>query len=155
MLTDVEIEWVDTTLSEDGKTTAFEEKKAFILDKLSKDRERSIEEVVGCRDVLATIYIQAGKFHPLTESIVRGLHHDLLRYYPAANHHAGNYKTSVNRVISRNHDTGEERVVLEPTEPGVMTETSMRELVGWYNDTINQHHWPLLVAVEFVFKSQC
>jgi len=39
ILTDQEIEWVDTALSDDGRITAFEEKKAFILNKLSKDRE--------------------------------------------------------------------------------------------------------------------
>jgi len=37
VLTDVEVEWVDTTLTKDGKTTAFEEKKTYILNKLSKD----------------------------------------------------------------------------------------------------------------------
>ena len=52
VLTDQEIAWVDTTLSASGKTTAFEEKKQAILDKFSKDRERSIEAVVGCREVL-------------------------------------------------------------------------------------------------------
>ena len=152
VLTDVEIEWVDTTLSTDGKTTAFEAKKSFILNKLSKDRERSIEEVVGCRDVLTTIYLQAMELQPLTESIIRGLHHDLLKHYPAASHHAGKYKTILNRVISKNHDTGEERIVLDPTEPGVMTELAMRDLVQWYNETINKYHWPLLVATEFVFR---
>ncbi|MFV1985446.1 MAG: hypothetical protein ACC657_17995, partial [Thiohalomonadales bacterium] len=59
VLTNIEIEWVDTILSQDDKPTAFDEKKAFIIDKLSKDRERSIEEVVGTRDVLTTIYLQA------------------------------------------------------------------------------------------------
>jgi len=43
VLTDSEIEWVDTTLTTDGKTTAFEQQKTNILDKLSKDSERSIE----------------------------------------------------------------------------------------------------------------
>lgn len=52
VLTDQEIEWVDTTLSANDKTTAFEEKKQAILDKFSKDRERSIEAVVGCREAL-------------------------------------------------------------------------------------------------------
>ena len=33
VLTDQEVEWVDTILQKDGKTTAFEENKIFILDK--------------------------------------------------------------------------------------------------------------------------
>lgn len=117
VLTDVEIEWVDTTLSENGKTTAFEEKKGFILDKLSKDRERSIEEVIGCRDVLNTVYQQGQEFFPLTEATLRGLHHDLLRHYPRTQHYVGQYKRNENRVISTNSATGEQQTVLEPAAP--------------------------------------
>ena len=152
VLTDVEIEWVDTILSKDGKTTAYEEKEDFIIDKLSKSRERSIEEVIGSRSVLTTIYLQAEEFKPLTQTIVRGLHRELLKYYPPAEHYAGAYKTVINKVISRNNETGEEHPVLEPTDPGVMTDTAMRELVDWYNKTIDTYHWPLLVAVEFTFR---
>ena len=152
LLTDVEIEWVDTTLSIDGRTTAFEQHKDAILDKLSKDRERSVEEVVGCREVLATIYAQARDFLPLTEMVIRGLHHDLLRFYPQASPYAGAYKTSPNRVISKNHATGDVRTVLDPAAPGIITETAMAELVAWYNANRRESPWPLLVATEFVFR---
>ena len=152
VLTDAEIEWVDTALVHDGHVTAFEAHKATILDKLSKDRERSVEEVVGCREVLGIVYLQAAELFPLTESAVRGLHHTLLSVYPAARFHAGGYKTSPNQVVSINHDTGERRVVLDPTPPGPQTEAAMRDLILWYNQTIREHPWPLLVATEFVFR---
>lgn len=152
VLTDQEIEWVDTTLNDDARITAFEAKKAFILNKLSKDRERSIEEVVGCRQILMTVYLQATELLPLTETIIRGLHHDLLMYYPGALDHAGGYKVAPNRVVFINHDTGEKRVVLDPAPPGIMTETAMSETVKWYNNTIQEYPWPLLVATEFVFR---
>ena len=152
VLTDVEIDWVDTALSQDGHVTAFEANKAAILDKLSKDRERSVEEVVGCREVLGIVYLQAAELFPLTESAIRGLHHTLLSFYPAARFYAGGYKISPNQVISINHDTGERRVVLDPTPPGPQTEAAMRDLILWYNQTIREHPWPLLVATEFVFR---
>ena len=152
VLTDQEIEWVDTTLRGDGKITAFEEKKEYILDKLSKDRERSIEEVIGCRQVLTTIYMQARELFPLTETVIRGLHYDLLRFFPEASGHAGGYKTTPNNVVYHNHETGEKRTVLDPAPPGIVTETAMAELVRWYNDSIHEHPWPLLVATEFVFR---
>ena len=152
LLTDAEVEWVDTTLSVDGRVTAFEQHKAFILDKLSKDRERSVEEVVGCREVLAIVYAQARDFVPLTEMVIRGLHHDLLRFYPQASPYAGAYKTSPNRVISKNHATGEVRTVLDPAAPGIITETAMAELVVWYNANRHETPWPLLLATEFVFR---
>ncbi len=152
VLTDVEIDWVDTALSQDGHVTAFEANKAAIMDKLSKDRERSVEEVVGCREVLGIVYLQAAELFPLTESAIRGLHHTLLSFYPAARFYAGGYKISPNQVISVNHDTGDRRVVLDPTPPGPQTEAAMRDLILWYNQTIREHPWPLLVATEFVFR---
>lgn len=58
-LTDAKIEWVDTPPTQNGKPTAYEEKRQDILNKLSKDRERSIEEIVGCREVLSLAYMQS------------------------------------------------------------------------------------------------
>lgn len=151
-LTDQEIEWVDTTLTSDGKQTAFESRKNFIFDKLSKDRQRSIEEVAGCREMLRTIYQQAGELFPLSEVHIRGLHHDLLRYFPQAGQHAGGYKTVPNKVVSYNHETGEQETVLDPAAPGIMTKTAMAGLVDWYNVTIKEMAWAVPVAVEFVFR---
>ena len=152
VLTDPEVEWVDTTLAQDGRPTSFEARKGFIIDKLSKDRERSIEEVAGCRLMLTTIYQQAGELLPLTETHIRALHHDLLRYYPHTSRYAGKYKSIPNKVVAVNHQTGEEQVVLAPADPGVITDTAMAELVAWYNETRQVSSWPLLVAVEFVFR---
>lgn len=152
LLTDAEIEWVDTTLTEDGKTTAYESKKSMILDKLSKDRERSIEEVVGCREVLNLIYVQTDDFSPLQESSIRGMHKILLNYYPKAEPYAGSYKQSPNLVVSVNHETGERKTVLEPTPPGPLTEAAMKDLVSWYNSVLHEYPWPILVASEFVFR---
>ena len=152
VLTDREIDWVDSTLAEDGRTTAFEQNREFILNKLSKDRERSIEEVVGCRQMLQTIYQQAAELYPLTETAIRALHRELLGFYPPARYHAGSYKASPNRVLAVNQLTGEERIVLDPAPPGVITETAMADLANWYNRTIREHPWSLLVASEFVFR---
>ena len=151
-LTDNEIEWVDTTLTRDGRTTAFEEKKEYILNKLSRDKERSLEEIAGCREVLMTVYTQSNALFPLSETVIRGLHHVLLKYYPKAGAHAGGYKKTPNRVVYRNHETGEERTVLEPAPAGAVTETAMSDLVAWYNRNIHEYPWPLLTATELVFR---
>ena len=66
----------------------------------------------------STVYVQAEEFFPLSEVVIRGLHHDLLRYYPRAANFAGGYKKIPNRVVFINHKTGEERVVLDPSPPG-------------------------------------
>lgn len=152
VLTNSEIEWINNVLKKDEKTTAFEENKDYILNKLSKDKERSIEEVIGCREVLIIIGSQYKELFPLTESKIKGLHNDLLRHYEKASHYRGNYKRVRNNVIWENHDTGEKKEVLNPTPPGTLTETAMRELVEWYNQTINNHPHPILVATEFNFR---
>lgn len=152
VLTDLEVEWVDTTLRTSGKITAFLERKSFILDKLSKDRERSVEEVVGCHEVLSSVYASAADLVPLTEVVIRSLHHDLLKYHPPSARYAGAYKTSPNRVVATKHETGEETTVLDLAPPGVLTSAAMRDLVSWYNEAITQEPWPLLVATEFVFR---
>ena len=152
VLTDQEIDWIDTTLSQDSRPTAFETRKEFINNKLSKDRQRSIEEVVGCREMLTTVYQQAGELFPFTEAHLRSLHHELLRYYPQAAQYAGGYKSTTNKVVSYNHETGQQLTILAPADPGIITQTAMADLIVWYNDSIRETPWPVLVAVEFVFR---
>ena len=55
VLTDAEVDWIDTKLTEDAKTTAFLDHREFIKAKLSRDKERSIDEVAGCRAMLQLI----------------------------------------------------------------------------------------------------
>ncbi len=152
VLTDEEIDWVDTTLSHDSRTTSFEDQKPSIINKLSKDRQRSIEEVAGCREMLTTIYQEAAGLFPFTETHLRGLHYELLRYFQKASQYAGAYKTTINQVISYNHETGQRLTVLNPADPGPITATAMADLINWYTASIKESVWPLLVAVEFVFR---
>src|SRR3989338_10037046 len=92
ILTDVEIDWLDETLRRDSRPTTFSQRKKYIENKLSKERERSIEEVAGCRNMLALIFAQAKELLPLTEATLKGLHKELLQFYPPASHYLGEYK---------------------------------------------------------------
>lgn len=150
LLTDLEVQWVDTLLTSEGKPTDFQKYKDHITDKLSKDRERSIEEVAGCRSMLMLVYEQARDMLPLRASHLRGMHFELMQYYPKAAHHAGQYKIQANTVIERNHRTNQERIVLQPATPGLETETAMQELLEWYNQTVAQSNWTVAVATEMV-----
>ena len=152
LLTDQEVEWIDTALSEDARPTAFDKHKEMIFNKLSKDKERSIEEVVGCREMLEIVYSKYNELKPLRETDLRGLHTHLLRHYANANHYCGKYKPNTNRVVMINHETGEKKTVLDPASPGPITEAAMRDLFNWYNQAIDECPWPLLVASEFTFR---
>jgi Fic family protein len=151
-LTDPEIDWMDTVLSTSGKTTAFREQKMSIEVKLSKDRERSIEEVAGCRAMLAIVYEQAQEMLPLGEIHIRALHDELLKEFGRANHYRGQYKKSPNSVIEVNHRNGKQRDVFRTADPGPITNAAMADLVKWYNDALKEEAWPVAVAAEFVFR---
>ncbi|MBN8555897.1 MAG: Fic family protein [Deltaproteobacteria bacterium] len=152
ILTDSEISWLDEILSADGKTTSFQEKQQIIEDKLSKDRERSIEEVAGCRAMLSLIYEQAKDMIPLTESQIRGLHAELLRHYKKAGHYKGQYKKNPNSVVEINHKTKAQREVFKTADPGPITEAAMSDLAQWYNQALHDEPWSVAVACEFVFR---
>ncbi len=152
VLTDAQIDWIDTVLTTDGRPTAFSATRRRIEEKISKDRERSLEEVAGCREMLAVVYSQGAELYPLTQATLRGLHRELLKYHAPAAYHMGRYKLVPNSVIERDATTGAERSVLRTSDPGPITETAVADLLSWYNATIRDHPWPIAVASELVFR---
>lgn len=152
ILTDSEIDWLDSILGKDGKQTALNAYRSQIENKLSKDKERSIEEVAGCRTVLLLVYEQAKEYLPLTEFTVRSLHHELLRHTTKPGIIKGGYKVSPNSVVEENHETGERKNILKTADPGIITKIAMNELIEWYNQTIQEEPWPIAIAVELVYR---
>ena len=152
LLTDVEIDWMDETLDRDGHPTAFLREKQFIENKLSKDKERSIEEVAGAREMFHIIYEQSPDFFPLAETVIKGLHSQLLQFYPPASPYAGRYKMVPNSVVQIIVGTDIRKTVLKTADPGPITDSAMSELVGWYNKALPEHPWSIAVAAEFVFR---
>ncbi len=151
-LTDPEVSWLDTQLTEDGKVTAYDSQKAVIKDKLSKDRERSIEEVAGCRAMLIYIYQNAKELKPLRETDIRMLHHQLMEIHLKKSPYVGNYKIQPNSVVATNHSANSHRVVFQTADPGPITQTAMRDLLDWYNQNLAAHTNPIASASEFVFR---
>lgn len=151
ILTDAEIEWIDTVIAteEHGK---FHNKEMYIKDKLSKDKARSIEEVAGYRDAIQIILDSDVEFFPLSINSIKGLHREMLKYHTKADYHLGDYKKHPNSVVEKNHQTKESKTILKTADPGIITETSMADLVSWYNNEIKEYPWPLVVATEFVFR---
>ncbi|MBA8667917.1 Fic family protein [Holosporaceae bacterium 'Namur'] len=152
VLTDQEIDWIDTILGKDGKVTEFNKNKVLIEDKLSKDRERSIEEVAGCREMLFLIYEQAKELFPLTEVTLRGLHFELMKYYSKAGSYIGKYKAQPNYVVEHNKRTKEQRIVFKTAEAGPITESAVSDLINWYNQAVITEPWSIALACEFVFR---
>lgn len=151
-LTDSEVNWLDTILTEDGKPTAFQQHRHLIQNKLSKDRERSIEEVAGCRAMLMLIYENPYDFFPLKENDLRALHYELMSPHKKTIPYAGKYKLQSNSVIERNNVTGESRIVFETADAGPITAAAMRDLIVWYNKVFPHSPWPIAVASELVYR---
>ena len=151
-LTDREVNWLNTILETDGKPTAFEDNRLLIENKLSKDRERSYEEVAGCRAMMSVILEEAKDLRPLRESDLRSLHVLLLKPYSKAGPYVGQYKVQPNYVVEVNHTTKESRLVFKTAEAGVITNAAMHDLLQWYNTAIETCPWPITVAAEFVFR---
>lgn len=152
LLTDNEIQWIDTILTQSGKQTAFAENKNLIEDKLSKDRDRSIEEVIGCREMFMTILADATQLISLREADLRYLHDALLRHYSHAHYHKGQYKSQTNSVVYEDHATGEKKVVFKTADAGPMTSAAMHDLVDWYNEMYTSNLCTLAITSEFVFR---
>lgn len=152
LLTDSEIDWLDTILTQDGKMTALEANRDLIENKLSKDRERSIEEVAGCRQLLLSIYENAASLYPLRESDLRALHHQLMSPYKGAGPFIGQYKVQSNSVVEQNRATGAMRTVFQTADAGVVTSAAMHDLLDWYNENQLHERWALALSCEFVFR---
>jgi Fic family protein len=152
LLTDLEVDWIDTILMTDGKINAFENYKELIENKLSKERERSIEEVAGCRNMLLLIYQDAPSLIPLKEIELRNLHYELLAPYTDALPYIGNYKDQPNYVVQENKTTKEKRIVFRTADAGPITQAAMHDLVEWYNHIYNNDLRSIPIACEFVYR---
>ncbi|MCK4676460.1 MAG: Fic family protein, partial [Gammaproteobacteria bacterium] len=64
----------------------------------------------------------------------------------------GDYKDKPNSVVEENHDTGEKKSIFKTADPGTTTQMAMKELIDWYNKTLQEEPWPIAVAVEFVYR---
>jgi Fic family protein len=151
VLTNPEILWIDTLLDEKGYPSDYQRYSQHIKNKLSKDRERSIEEVAGCRKMLGIILSSASSMVPFTETELRGLHSELLSYYTKSEYYRGQYKTNSNSVVEQNSITGTVRTIFQTADAGPITASSMKDLIEWYN-TLSQEREPILKATEFMYR---
>lgn len=67
--------------------------------------------------MIGLIYDQSKNWIPLTESIVRGLHSELMQFDKKAKKPIGSYKTLPDSVTEQNHRTGEKKSFLKQRIP--------------------------------------
>lgn len=114
---------------------------------ISRLEDRDSQEVAGYSTVLNLIYDSAREIE-MTESNIKNLHNQLMKFNSKDDWHKGDYKQHTNAVEARFAD-GTKQIIFRTEEPGYPTEDAMRNLIEWYKSEKDVH--PLIVTACFVY----
>ncbi|MBK7988554.1 MAG: Fic family protein [Ignavibacteria bacterium] len=114
---------------------------------ITKLTDRDSQEVVGYYEVLDLI---SESYHniTLTESHIKSLHNNVMKYSAKDQWHKGNYKSHSNAVEAAFPDGTRQRI-FQTTEAGFATENAIRQLLDWYNSETEVH--TLIKIASFVY----
>lgn len=118
---------------------------------MQKFADRDIQEVEGYYELLENVF-NAWNSIPLSESTVKHLHRELLKYVEKDKLHRGEYKKIGNKVEMIN-EAGQSIGILFDTTPAYLTPKEMQELVEWAREElILKEIHPLLVIGNFLVE---
>ncbi len=113
--------------------------------------DRDAQEVRGYFEILATVF-DSWQDIQLTESTIKHLHSELLKYSEKDQHQRGNYKSLDNKVVATDSAGNHVGTIFETTPP-YLTAKEMNELVAWTQQAIaGKTYHPLLVIANFVIE---
>lgn len=115
---------------------------------IAKIEDRDSQEVVGYYEAL-DIISQAYSDIQIAEGDIKNLHNILMKYSTKDEWHKGNYKQHSN-AVQANYPDGTTQIIFQTTEPGVETESAMRNLIEWYNKENSIH--PLVKCSIFTYE---
>lgn len=118
---------------------------------MQKFADRDIQEVQGYYELLENVFTASAKI-PFSESTIKHLHYELLKYVEKDTLHRGEYKKGENKVEMID-GTGKSVGVLFDTTPAWLTAKEMLELVEWTQEAIAlQKVHPLLIIANFLVE---
>lgn len=118
---------------------------------MQKFADRDKQEVRGYYELLENVFTAWDKI-PFTESTIKHLHSELLKYVEKDIRHRGAYKGTENRVEMIS-EAGESVGVLFDTTPAYLTPKEMQELVEWTGEALQSRRYhPLLVVGSFLVE---
>jgi Fic family protein len=118
---------------------------------MQKFKDRDIEEVKGYYELLENVFNAWDKI-PFSESSIKHLHKELLKYTEKDKLHRGEYKKIENKVEMIN-EAGQSIGVLFDTTPAWLTPKEMQELVEWTQEAISlKEIHPLLIIANFLVE---
>jgi len=115
---------------------------------ITKLEDRDSQEVVGYFEAL-DIISEAYNDIQIAEGDIKNLHNILMKYSTKDEWHKGNYKQHSNAVEAKYPD-GTSQIIFQTTEPGIDTESAMRNLIEWYNKENTIH--PLVRCSIFTYE---
>jgi Fic family protein len=118
---------------------------------ITKLTDRDSQEVVGYFEVLDLIS-ESYENIDLTESHIKSLHNNLMKYSVKDQWHKGDYKKHSNAVEVSFPD-GTRQIIFQTTDPGFATEDSIREQLNWYNSEKIIHPLIRIAALVYDFLS--
>ena len=118
--------------------------------KTTSFKTREEQEIVGYFETLELILEQYGHIE-LSESNIKTLHNQLLKYSEKDQRHKGAYKQFSNKVVAIYPD-GTKRVLFNTTDP-LQTPIEMEQLVEWTNKELsNENFHSLFVIGSFIYE---
>lgn len=118
---------------------------------MQKFADRDKQEVKGYYELLENVF-NSWKHIPLSESTIKHLHSELLKYVKKDELHRGEYKKKENKVMMVD-GTGKPVGTLFDTTPAYLTPKEMQELVEWTQDELAlQKIHPLIVIGNFLVE---
>src|SRR3990167_2996715 len=118
---------------------------------MQKFADRDIQEVQGYYELLENVF-NAWNSIPLSESTIKHLHRELLKYVEKDKLHRGEYKKIENKVEMVN-EAGQSIGTLFDTTPAYLTPKEMQEIVEWAREAIilKEIH-PFLIIGNFLVE---
>ncbi len=118
---------------------------------MQKFADRDKQEVQGYYELLENVFNSYEKI-PFSESTIKHLHRELLKYVEKDKLHRGEYKKIENKVEMID-DAGKSIGVLFDTTPAWLTPKEMQELVEWTREAIGlKEIHPLIIIANFLVE---
>jgi len=119
---------------------------------IQKFTDRDKQEVQGYYDLLEKIF-DSWKSVSFSESSIKHLHKELLKYVEKDDQHRGEYKKKENQVRMLNESGEVTDVVLFDTTPAYLTPKEMQEAVEWTQNALKERKYhPLLIVGGFLVE---
>lgn len=118
---------------------------------IKKFKDRDAQEVKNYYELLKKIF-ESWKHIPFTESTIKHLHKEMLKYVPKDERHRGEYK-KIENSVEMFDPSGKSLGVVFQTTPAYLTPKRMQELVERTQTALSKKkHHPLIVIGSFLVE---